>query len=179
MTFRKATQSDAVRCLEIYDAVSDWEAVNGRQTCWERGFYPTMETVQTALATGDLYVLEDEIDGKTVIVASGKINFEQPEYYKNFDWKTCAPDNEILVLHTFGVHPELQRRGYGQAFMAHYEKLARSLGCRVLRLDTVSSNQKSQAMYKKLGFWETGRWEGDPNGVGCTLVFVGLEKNAN
>ena len=133
MIFRKATESDATRCLEIYDAISDWEAANGKQCCWEKGFYPTMETVEAALS-------------------------------------------EVLVLHTFGVDPAMQKKGYGSAFMSFYEKMAYDAGCKTLRLDTVISNKKSQAMYKKLGFKTLGQWEGDPNEVGWSLTFVALEK---
>ena len=177
MIFRKAVHSDAKRCLEIYDAVSDWEAANGKQCCWEKGFYPTMETVEAALSLGELYVLEDEKAGKTgQIAACGIINHSQPEFYKLFDWAFEAALSEVLVLHTFGVDPAMQRKGYGSAFMAFYEKMAYDTGCKTLRLDTVTSNQKSQAMYKKLGFKTLGQWEGDPNEVGWTLTFIGLEK---
>ncbi|WP_413083962.1 GNAT family N-acetyltransferase, partial [Treponema sp.] len=62
------------------------------------------------------------------------------------------------------------------AFMSFYEKMAYDTGCKTLRLDTVISNKKSQAMYKKLGFNTIGQWEGDPNEVGWTLTFIGLEK---
>ena len=174
MIFKKATESDAERCLEIYDAISDWEMANGKQCCWEKGFYPTMETVEAALSLGELYVLEDEETGQ--VVSCGIINHSQPEFYKLFDWAFEAALSEVLVLHTFGVDPAMQRKCYGSAFMAFYEKMAYDTGCNTLRLDTVTSNQKSQAMYKKLGFKTLGQWEGDPNEVGWSLTFVALEK---
>ena len=176
MIFRKANQLDAERCLEIYDSVSNWEAINGKQSCWERGYYPTIETVQSALDCDDLYVLEDDIDGESVIVACGRIHHDQPYYYKSFSWQVEVSDKEVLVLHTFAVDPKFQRLGYGKTFMSYYEKMAFEKGCKVLRLDTIILNQKSQAMYKKLGFQTLNQWEGDPNGVGWTLVFLGLEK---
>ena len=174
MIFRKATESDAKRCLEIYDAISDWEAANGKQCCWEKGFYPTMETVEAGLSLGELYVLEDEETGQ--VVSCGIINHSQPEFYKLFNWAFEAALSEVLVLHTFGVDPAMQKKGYGSAFMSFYEKMAYDAGCKTLRLDTVISNKKSQAMYKKLGFKTLGQWEGDPNEVGWTLTFIGLEK---
>lgn len=176
MSFRKATSKDAGRCLEIYDAVSDWESAHGKQTCWEKGFYPTMDTVQSGLSTESMYALEDSVDGKPIVVACGIINNFQPEYYSNFNWNLPCEPGQALVLHTFAVDPGFQRRGYGQTFMSHYHKMAQALGYKVLRLDTVISNQKSQSMYRKLGFSILNQWEGDPNGVGWTLVFLGLEK---
>lgn len=176
MTFRKATQADASRCLAIYDAVCDWEEANGKQTCWEKGWYPSEETVRDALAADDLYVMEDDVDGKTLIVACGRINFYQPEYYTRFDWKIAAGPEDALILHTFGVHPELQRRGYGQSFISFYRNKAVQLGCHVLRLDTLITNQKSQAMYTKLGFSRAGQTEADVDNNGTLYTLVGFEK---
>ena len=173
MIFRKAVDSDAGRCLEIYDAISDWEAAKGKQCCWEKEFYPTMETVESGLSAGELYVLEDEAGQ---VVSCGIINHSQPEFYKLFDWAFEADFSEVLVLHTFGVDPAMQKKGYGKAFMSFYEKMAYDAGCKTLRLDTVISNKKSQALYKKLGFTTTGQWEGDPNQTGRPLTFIGLEK---
>lgn len=172
MTFRKAVQTDGKRCLEIYNKVCDWEAVNGRQTCWDKVFYPNMDTVQKALDADEMYVLED--DG--TILACGIINQFQPEIYKNFQWKIKADPDEVLVLHTFAVDPHLQGKGYGRTFMSFYENLSKELGCKVLRLDTLLSNTKAQSMYKKLGFELTGQCDDDPNGVGQILTFLGLEK---
>lgn len=90
MIFRKAAESDAKRCLEIYDAISDWEMANRKQCCWEKGFYPTMETVEAVLS-------------------------------------------EVLVLHTFGVDPAMQKKGYSSAFISFYEKMAYEAGCKTLR----------------------------------------------
>ncbi|WP_303920875.1 GNAT family N-acetyltransferase [Treponema berlinense] len=173
MIFRKAVDSDAGRCLEIYDAISDWEATMGKQCCWEKEFYPTMETVKSGLSAGELYVLEDEAGQ---VVSCGIINHSQPEFYKLFDWAFEADFSEVLVLHTFGVEPAMQKKGYGKTFMSFYEKMAYDAGCKTLRLDTVISNKKSQALYKKLGFTTTGQWEGDPNQTDRPLTFIGLEK---
>ncbi len=176
MLFRKAVAADGNRCLEIYNSVCDWEEVNERQTFWDKEFYPNMETVQKALTANEMYVLENEEAADRKIVACGIINQFQPEIYKNFDWKIAAAPDEVLVLHTFAVDPGLQGKGYGRAFMSFYESLAKKMGCKVLRLDTLLTNTKAQSMYKKLGFELTGQCNDDPNGVGEILTFLGLEK---
>ncbi len=186
MKIRKAVAADGNRCLEIYNAVCDWEAVNGRQTCWNKESYPTMETVQKALAAEEMYVLEDEKAAGTSgcankgrnskIVACGIINQFQPEIYGKYNWKIAAEPEEVLVLHTFAVDPVFQGKGYGRIFMDFYESLAEKTGCKALRLDTLLTNTKAQAMYKKLGFAITGQCNDDPNGVGEILTFLGLEK---
>ena len=102
MIFRKATESDAKRCLGIYDAISDWEAANGKQCCWEKGFYPTIETIEAGLSLGELYVLEDEETGQ--VVSCGIINHSQPEFYKLFNWAFEAALSEVLVLQIGRAH---------------------------------------------------------------------------
>lgn len=178
MTIRKATSTDGMRCLEIYNAICDWETANGKQTCWNKDFYPTTDTVQNALARDDLYVLEDKgADGKDIIAACGIINHLQPDFYKKFSWKMQADESKIMVLHTFAVDPKLQGHGYGKFFMDFYEKQAHQRDCHFLRLDTTITNKRAQKMYKKFGFEVIGQVEEDPNGIGSMLIFLGLEKN--
>lgn len=177
MNFRKAERFEAQRCLDMVNAICDYEAEFGKQTCWERDRYPTMVNLQQSFENdNDLYVLEDEIDGKNTIVACGRINYIQPDFYKTITWQYDVPSDQVLVLHIFAVDPVYQKRGYGRTFMSHYEQLAREKGCSVLRLDTVIENQKSQGLYKNLGFKIMGQWTGDPNGVDWTLTLIGLEK---
>lgn len=70
----------------------------------------------------------------------------------------------------------LQRRGYGQSFISFYRNKAVQLGCHVLRLDTLITNQKSQAMYTKLGFSRAGQTEADVDNNGTLYTLVGFEK---
>lgn len=72
MIIRKARIEDAKRCLEIYNGVCDWESENTILTAWDKKFYPTMETVTSALSRDDLYVLEDElaVEKKKLLLAA-------------------------------------------------------------------------------------------------------------
>ncbi|MCQ2593157.1 MAG: GNAT family N-acetyltransferase [Treponema sp.] len=178
MLIRKATLADGKRCLEIYNGVCDWEAQNTILTAWDKEFYPTMETVSSALSRDDLFVLEDsdKTTGKNQIVACGIINQEQPDFYQKYNWTIPATVQEALVLHTFAVDTNYQGAGYGRFFMNFYEDLARKKGCKVLRLDTTLTNLPAQSFYKKLGFRITGQFECDPNGIGTNIVLLGLEK---
>lgn len=177
MVIRKAEKTDAKRCLEIYNGVCDWESENTILTAWDKKFYPTMETVTSALSRNDLYVLEDELAvEKKKIVACGIINQIQPDFYKAYNWTLAASADEILVLHTFAVDVDYKGRGYGRFFMNFYEDLARQMNCKVLRIDTTLTNIPAQSLYKKLGFKIAGQIENDPNGIGHTIILLGLEK---
>ena len=62
----------------------------------------------------------------------------------------------MCVLHTLVISPEASGRGLGKAFVRFYEDYALAHGCRELRMDTNERNAAARAMYRKLGYRETG-----------------------
>ena len=118
----------------------------------------------------------EEVDG--VVVAAAKINQEQVPEYANAQWQWEAPDEKILVLHTLVVDPEKGRGGYGKAFVAFYEDMARDMGCPYLRMDTNVRNVIARQLYQGLGYAEVGIVDCQFNGIpGVQLVC--LEKKVN
>ena len=100
---RKASIQDINQITAIYDKIHSLEE-NGVYTVgWKRGIYPTVQTALRALDRNDLYVLES--DGH--IFASAVINSEQLPEYTAGKWKYPANDDEVLVLHTLVVDPDL------------------------------------------------------------------------
>ena len=57
------------------------------------------------------------------------------------------------------VHPDRQRRGFGQAMLSALEKRAAELGCPQLRLDTTVRQVAAQRLYDKNGYREARRGE--------------------
>jgi len=55
------------------------------------------------------------------------------------------------------VHPDWQRRGFGEAILLRLEARAAELGYRTLVLDTTVGQTAAQALYGKHGYRETGR----------------------
>jgi ribosomal protein S18 acetylase RimI-like enzyme len=55
------------------------------------------------------------------------------------------------------VHPDYQRRGFGQIILDALEARAIELGYRTLALDTAVVQTAAQQLYLKNGFHETGR----------------------
>ena len=55
------------------------------------------------------------------------------------------------------VHPDHQRRGYGQAILDALLSRAKQLDCQVVHLDTTTLQTAAQRLYEKNGFHETGR----------------------
>lgn len=167
MTIRKATEADIPAISAIYEAIHDGEERGESTTGWLRGVYPVEATARASLEKGTLYVIEDE--GQ--IVASAKIDGEQVPAYAHCPWQYEAPPEQVLVLHTLVVDPAAKGRGYGSAFVRFYEDLAREQGRPCLRIDTNARNAAARALYKKLGYAESGIVDCVFNGIpGVHLV---------
>ena len=167
MEIRKATEADISAVAAIYDALLDREEQGLLTTGWTLGVYPTEQTARDALAAGTLYVLED--GGR--VTASAKIDQSQMAQYTQCHWQHDAPPEQVLVLHTLVVDPAVKGKGYGTAFVAFYERLARDTGRPYLRIDTNARNTPARVLYRKLGYTEAGIVAGTFNGIpGVQLV---------
>lgn len=64
---------------------------------------------------------------------------------------------DALLLENVGVAPEAQGRGLGRRLIDHAEREARARGHARIRLYTHATMVENQAMYRHLGYVETGR----------------------
>ena len=169
MLIRKATAADTASVVALFDAIHTEEEAGRTTTGWLRGVYPTVKVVETGLSRDDLYVMEDA----GAIVAVCRINAEQVDCYFGAPWLYAAAPEQVLVLHTLVVDPRQKGRGYGSAFVAYYEDLARKRGCIVVRIDTNARNEKARRLYAHLGYREADIvptvFNGIP-GVGLVLL---------
>jgi len=67
------------------------------------------------------------------------------------------PKPDHLLLDNVAVRPDRQGQGLGQALVAFAESEALRLGCSELRLYTHEKMTENIALYRRLGFRETGR----------------------
>lgn len=149
---RLATNRDTEAIAQIYDEIHTQEENGITTTGWIRSIYPTRKTAEEAIALQEMYVLEDG----DKVVAAAKINREQMPQYSAADWTIAAKPEEVLVLHTLVVSPRAAKKGYGKAFVAFYNDLAKQKGCTVLRIDTNERNQVARKLYASAGFREAG-----------------------
>ncbi len=147
---RKATENDIDRVAEIYENIFRAQDAGKLTVGWVRGIYPSRNSALEALERDELFVLEDG----GVVAASGRINQSQGEEYRRAAWSVDAPDEEVMVLHTLAVDPELRGKGYGTRFVDFYEKYALERGCPYLRMDTNEINAVARRMYARLGYTE-------------------------
>ena len=152
LLIRKATQDDLDAAEEIYLEVLENEEKNGSYTNWQRGLYPTREVAEDALKKDTLYM--GIADGK----AAGWVilNHVQPAEYAKLSWAYPAEGEEVLVIHTLCIRPSFAGHGFGKKFVSFSEQTARTLGCRVIRLDTYEKNLPAIGMYTGLGYRYVG-----------------------
>lgn len=164
---RLAQRGDIPAIAEIYEAIHDREEQGLCTTGWLRGIYPTEQTALTALAAGDLYVLEEN----GIVRAAARINQEQVPEYVNAHWEHDAPANQVLVLHTLVVDPSCEGRGLAKQFVTFYEAEGLRRECPYLRMDTNARNTRARQLYAALGYSEAGIVDCQFNGIpGVHLV---------
>lgn len=150
---RKAVWQDVDAIADGYRRLLAHEAVTHSYTNWKPGIYPVRADAERALESGTLYVLEE--DGQ--ICASMILNRHQAEAYAEMDWQYPAPPEQVLVIHTLTMPPEMSGKGYGTRMVRFAMEEARRRGCTVIRLDTYVGNLPAQRLYGKLGFRIAGR----------------------
>jgi ribosomal protein S18 acetylase RimI-like enzyme len=99
---------------------------------------PMLDDYRRLIADRDVNVLEDvagEIAGLVVLL----------------------PKADHLLLDNIAVRPDCQGRGIGRRLIAFAEGEGRRLGFAELRLYTHEKMSENMALYKRLGFVETGR----------------------
>jgi ribosomal protein S18 acetylase RimI-like enzyme len=69
--------------------------------------------------------------------------------------KRLGPDR--AEVKRMRVHPDCQRRGFGQAILDGLQRRAAELGVRHLRLETTAGQVAAQGLYRANGFVEVGR----------------------
>ena len=157
-TIRRAQEKDLAAVERIYDAIHTEEEAGRACIGWEREIYPTRRTAEDALVRDDLFV--EEAEGR--IVGTAIINRVQVDAYAEVKWLYPALDEQVMVLHTLVVDPQIAGHGYGKAFVSFYEQYAKDHDCPYLRMDTNAINTAARRFYAKLGFRESGI-------VGCTF----------
>ncbi len=168
---RSATAADIPAVCNIYEEIHTREEAGISTVGWVRGVYPTRDTVVSALAADELFVLEQ--DGQ--VVAAARINQTQGEEYAQVRWSVDAPPEQVMVMHTLAVSPAAMGTGLGRQFLSFYEDYARQQGCPFLRIDTNERNAYARALYRRLGYREAGIIPCVFNGIGGVHL-VCLEK---
>jgi ribosomal protein S18 acetylase RimI-like enzyme len=118
------------------------------------------ERLQTILAAHPHYQLAGAFDGDALIGICGA-------WIATKIW--CG---RYLEIDNLVVDPGRRSSGTGTALIRHFEALARELDCKVITLDSYTSNHPSHRLYHRLGFEirgfhfikHAGDWSGKDDG---------------
>ena len=111
--------------------------------------YPNVAVFKGDVDSGQLWLAE--IDGELAGVAA--ITMDQEPEYAEVGWDTAEP---AIVVHRLAVDPACRGQGVAVALMHQAEKVARSRGIDVLRVDTNTKNLATQRLFPKLGYVKAG-----------------------
>lgn len=135
MTVRLATEADLPRLREIVDA-----AYARYLPRMDRPPAPMTRDLRPEIQSCRVWVAGDPVVGVICLEA----------------------DDDSVLVENVAVHPDAQGNGLGRRLMEFAEQHARRLALRRLRLYTNEVMTESLAVYRRLGYVETGR--GTENG---------------
>jgi GNAT superfamily N-acetyltransferase len=147
MIIRKATLNDVPHIMHIiHNIVPLMRAAGNYQ--WD-STYPNPEVFESDIALGQLWVadVEGEIAGMAAITTE-----QYPEYADvGLDITETA-----IVVHRLAVDAKFRGKGIAAALLQQAEQVAIDRGITVLRIDTNTKNNATQALFPKMGYTFVG-----------------------
>ena len=132
---RRYVEADHARVLELHVlGLKQFEADTPRGS-WDAD----VDDIEGVYLSKKGEFLVGELDGE--VVAMGGF------------WRKTE---KVAELKRMRVHPEHQRRGYGQAILAELERRAKAMGYSSMFLDTLPIMAPARRLYTKNGFVQTG-----------------------
>lgn len=148
ISIRRADGTEYEKVRDFYYALID--AMQGAEyhPKWQKGIYPEDEYMEAAVKNGEMYLTE--ADGR--LIGAMVLNHATNDGYAAVQWPTGAAPDEVTVIHTLGVMPDLSCRGVGARMVEEAKRLAREAGQKVMRLDVLCGNLPAEKLYKRAGF---------------------------
>lgn len=148
MKIRKGTPEDVAAVSSLYNELNAYLEANTNYPGWKKGIYPAEEDACQATAENTLFVAES--GGR--IIGTVILNHKPEQGYEQADWKNDLNYSEILVVHTFAVHPAFLRKGIGRNMIRWISDYAAGTGMKAVRLDVYEKNIPAIHVYEAAGF---------------------------
>ena len=146
------TVKDIEELENLYNELNDHLSEGVNYPGWIKGVYPSRETAVGGIKENNLFVLR--INSK--IAGSIILNHKPEEAYKEGLWGSEVDYKEIIVIHTFLVHPAYMKNSIGRYLMEFAEEYSRSIGMKTIRLDVSINNIPAIALYESCGYKHAG-----------------------
>ncbi|MCR4576422.1 MAG: GNAT family N-acetyltransferase [Clostridiales bacterium] len=145
MLFRKAVRDDAGTVSALY------EAVKGTRFCVWNESYPGEEEINSDLAAGCLYVLED---AKEVIGAISIVPENETDGFLCWQVRQNAWEFARVV-----IRPDRQAQGLSRLLIDGVLKELRAMNAAAVHISVAKGNIPAQKLYAKAGFVIRGEAE--------------------
>ncbi|MCX2187531.1 MULTISPECIES: GNAT family N-acetyltransferase [Limosilactobacillus] len=143
---RVAQSSDLGGVAELYKAICDHQPLDEYGADWTWGEYPSVDGLRQMIEADTLMIgIKDR-----QVVAGGLLT--TGEEYPQVDWPHQFADDEVGILHLFGVHPKYRRTGISSELLQEIIKQAGKEGKQAVHLDVLAGNVPSEKLYVKNGF---------------------------
>ncbi|MBL4931218.1 GNAT family N-acetyltransferase [Clostridium paridis] len=148
----KGTENDIDELERLYDDLNDYLESGINYPGWIKGIYPIRETAADGIKAGTLFVLR--VNNK--IAGSVILSHEPEEAYRDVTWGIEAAYKDIIVIHTFVVHPKYMKNGVGKKLMDFAKSYSIEEKMKSIRLDVSIHNKPAIALYEKCGYKYVG-----------------------
>lgn len=145
-------ETDIDELERLYDDLNDYLAETVNYPGWIKGIYPIRQNAADGVEQGKLYVARR--NGR--IAGSIVLNHKPEAAYAGGNWALALDASDMIVVHTFVVHPQFLKCGVGRALMDFAEGHSRQLGVKAIRLDVYEGNGPAIRLYEKCGFQYAG-----------------------
>lgn len=144
----KCSLKDLQRVSNFYERVIDYLDAHENFPIWEKGVYPSYNTIKIAIEKGDQYALED--NGQII----GALLFDQTPVgdYSVGEWQKDLKVGEYYIIHAFTTDYNYYKKGLGSFIMDWCKQKARRDGKKAIRVDVVPTNYPARNFYQKHGF---------------------------
>lgn len=141
-------EKDIDELEKLYNDLNDYLAAGINYPGWLKGVYPIREDAVKGIDEGYLYVARynDEIVGSIIL------NHEPEDAYSKVKWGIEADYSDIVVIHTFVVHPKFMKSGIGQKLMEFATSHSNEIKAKAIRLDVYEKNVPAITLYEKIGY---------------------------
>ena len=148
ITIRPGRQEDIPGIVQLYDETTKYLESHINYPGWRNGVYPAWEDAVAGVRSQTIHVAV--LDGK--IVGSIVLNERQEKGYSRAPWRMAADPEEVVVVHTFLVHPSERKKKIGDQLLDYAEEWAARERKKVLRLDVCERNAPAIHLYEKHGY---------------------------
>lgn len=160
--FRRAVVAETAQAQDAYRRIIEHLAATVNYPHWHSENHPTPVEIEKWIADGDLYLaVQESSDGEGECRTESIIGVVVLDHdFANVDgpspWRVEAEPHEVIAIHALGVVPEAQGKGVARFMVDSAIELARSRGCKAVRLDTYVENAPARALYGRYGFTQLG-----------------------